>query len=200
VLLLDEPLAALDLKLRRTMQVELKRIQRDVGITFVFVTHDQDEALTMSDRVAIMNNGVIEQCGTPEDVYERPRTAFAAGFIGTSNLMTGVYSSGAVAVGPGASVPVVTPSEVIDGSTVSIAVRPEKIWMYDLEPDMVRVPGTVVTTVYHGATTQYLVDVAPGVRLTVLEQNLSRARNEDRWSDGDRVELGWHPSHAVLIR
>ncbi len=99
VLLLDEPLAALDLKLRHQMQVELKTIQREVGITFVFVTHDQDEALTLSDRVAIMNNGVIEQVGTPEDVYERPRTAFAAGFIGTSNLMTGTYEHGALDVG-----------------------------------------------------------------------------------------------------
>src|SRR6185369_2007055 len=94
VLLLDEPLAALDLKLRRQMQVELKQIQREVGITFVFVTHDQDEALTMSDRLAIMNAGVIEQCGTPEDIYENPTSVFAAGFIGTSNLMAGTYADG----------------------------------------------------------------------------------------------------------
>ncbi|MFN8168177.1 MAG: ABC transporter ATP-binding protein [Candidatus Nanopelagicales bacterium] len=200
VLLLDEPLAALDLKLRHRMQVELKAIQREVGITFVFVTHDQDEALTMSDRVAIMNNGVIEQCGTPEDVYERPRTAFAAGFIGTSNLMTGTLSGGSLELAPGVRVPVPGHDDLADGSTLSVAVRPEKIWMYDLQPSMVRVAGTVAATVYHGATTQYLVDVAPGVRLTVLEQNLSRARNEDRWSDGDRVELGWQPEHAVVIR
>jgi spermidine/putrescine transport system ATP-binding protein len=200
VLLLDEPLAALDLKLRHQMQVELKTIQREVGITFVFVTHDQDEALTLSDRVAIMNNGVIEQVGTPEDVYERPRTAFAAGFIGTSNLMTGTYEHGALTLAPGIAVPVPGHAELSKGATASIAVRPEKIWMYEFEPDMVRIPGTVVATVYHGATTQYLVDVAPGVRITVLEQNLSRARNEDRWSDGDRIELGWKPEHAVVIR
>jgi spermidine/putrescine transport system ATP-binding protein len=199
VLLLDEPLAALDLKLRHQMQVELKTIQREVGITFVFVTHDQDEALTLSDRVAIMNNGVIEQVGTPEDVYERPRTAFAAGFIGTSNLMTGRYENGALTLAPGIAVPVPGHAELVEGATASIAVRPEKIWMYELEPGMVRIPGTVVATVYHGATTQYLVDVAPDVRITVLEQNLSRARNEDRWSDGDRVELGWKPEHAVVI-
>jgi len=200
VLLLDEPLAALDLKLRHRMQVELKAIQREVGITFVFVTHDQDEALTMSDRVAIMNNGVIEQCGTPEDVYERPRTAFAAGFIGTSNLMTGAWTGGGIDLAPGVLIPVPGHDDLTTGSAVSVAVRPEKIWMYDLEPAMVRVSGTVAATVYHGATTQYLVDVAPGVRLTVLEQNLARARNEDRWRDGDRVELGWQPDHAVIIR
>jgi spermidine/putrescine transport system ATP-binding protein len=200
VLLLDEPLAALDLKLRHRMQVELKAIQREVGITFIFVTHDQDEALTMSDRVAIMNNGVIEQCGTPEDVYERPRTAFAAGFIGTSNLMTGTYRGGALDLAPGVRIPVPGHSDVVDGETLSVAVRPEKIWMYDLEPGMVRASGTVAATVYHGATTQYLVDVAPGVRLTVLEQNLARARNEDRWREGDTVELGWQPDHAVVIR
>jgi spermidine/putrescine transport system ATP-binding protein len=91
-------------------------------------------------------------------------------------------------------------ADLRDGDTVSVAVRPEKIWMYELEPGMVRVSGTVAATVYHGATTQYLVDVAPGVRLTVLEQNLARARNEDRWRDGDTVELGWQPDHAVVIR
>jgi len=199
VLLLDEPLAALDLKLRQQMQVELKTIQREIGITFVFVTHDQDEALTLSDRVAIMNKGVIEQVGTPEDVYERPRTAFAAGFIGTSNLMTGTYRSRSLEIAPGISVPVPGHAEIAEGSSASIAVRPEKIWMDEFEPDMVRIPGTVVATVYHGATTQYLVDIAPEVRLTVLEQNIARARNEDRWADGDKVELGWKAEHAVVI-
>ena len=109
MLLLDEPLAALDLKLRHAMQAELKSIQREVGITFLFVTHDQDEALSMSDRVAIMNEGVIEQCGTPEDVYENPTSVFAAGFIGTSNLMPGTYAGGAVRVTPELSVPVARP-------------------------------------------------------------------------------------------
>ena len=108
MLLLDEPLAALDLKLRHAMQAELKSIQREVGITFLFVTHDQDEALSMSDRVAIMNGGVIEQCGTPEDVYENPTSVFAAGFIGTSNLMAGIYADGAVAVTAELRIPVPT--------------------------------------------------------------------------------------------
>jgi spermidine/putrescine transport system ATP-binding protein len=199
VLLLDEPLAALDLKLRHRMQVELKEIQREVGITFVFVTHDQDEALTLSDRIAIMNNGVIEQCGTPEDVYERPQTVFAAGFIGTSNLMTGTYSAGAVTVAPGVRVELPDHPELVDGSATSIAIRPEKIWIADFEPDMVRVPGRVAATVYHGATTQYLVDIAPQIQLTVVEQNLVRSRHDDRWHDGDSVEIGWKPEHVVVI-
>jgi spermidine/putrescine transport system ATP-binding protein len=199
VLLLDEPLAALDLKLRHQMQVELKTIQREVGITFVFVTHDQDEALTLSDRVAVMNQGVIEQSGTPEDVYERPKTAFAAGFIGTSNLMTGTYRDAALEIAPGISVAVPGHTELQQGQRASIAVRPEKIYMYDFEPGMVRVTGSVAATVYHGATTQYLVDVTPDVRLTVLEQNTSRQRNDDRWSNGDRVEIGWQPEHTVVL-
>ncbi len=187
VLLLDEPLAALDLKLRRAMQVELKTIQREVGITFLFVTHDQDEALSMSDRVAIMNDGVIEQCGTPEDVYENPTSVFAAGFIGTSNLMQGTYAGGAVRVAPELAVPVPGHTGSADGDRLSVAIRPEKIWMSDFAPAMVQVPGTIVSTSYHGATTQYLVSVATGITLTVLEQNLPRMRADDRWSPGDRV-------------
>ena len=141
VLLLDEPLAALDLKLRHAMQAELKSIQREVGITFLFVTHDQDEALSMSDRVAIMNGGVIEQCGTPEDVYEHPTSVFAAGFIGTSNLMSGTWSDGCVRgradrLGPGPG-----HQGSAEGDAVSVAVRPEKIWLSDLTPAMFRVPG-----------------------------------------------------------
>ena len=200
VLLLDEPLAALDLKLRRAMQVELKTIQREVGITFLFVTHDQDEALSMSDRVAIMNDGVIEQCGTPEDVYENPTSVFAAGFIGTSNLMAGTYAGGAVRVAPELAVPVPGHTGSADGDRLSVAIRPEKIWMSDFGPAMVQVPGSIVSTSYQGATTQYLVSVAAGITLTVLEQNLPRMRAEDRWAPGDRVRIGWHPEHAVVLR
>ena len=199
VLLLDEPLAALDLKLRRHMQTELKSIQREVGITFVFVTHDQDEALSMSDRIAVMNAGIVEQCGTPEDIYERPTSKFAAGFIGTSNLMTGTFRAGAIEVEKGLSIPV--PGFNCDeGAEVSIAIRPEKIWMSDFHPTMVRVPGKVAATVYHGATTQYLVDLAPDLQVSVLEQNIPRMRFEDRWDNGDQVEIGWSPEHAVIIR
>ena len=200
VLLLDEPLAALDLKLRRAMQVELKTIQREVGITFLFVTHDQDEALSMSDRVAIMNDGVIEQCGTPEDAYENPTSVFAASFIGTSNLMQGTYAAGSIRVAPELVVPVPGHTGSADGDRLSVAIRPEKIWMSDFAPSMVQVPGTIVSTSYHGATTQYLVSVAAGITLTVLEQNLPRMRADDRWSPGDRVRIGWHPEHAVVLR
>jgi spermidine/putrescine transport system ATP-binding protein len=199
VLLLDEPLAALDLKLRQAMRAELKSIQREVGITFLFVTHDQDEALSMSDRVAIMNRGVIEQCGTPEDVYERPTSVFAAGFIGTSNLMSGTWSRGAVAVSPDLSIPAPDHHGSAEGAAVSVAVRPEKIWLSELTPEMFRLPGTIMATTYHGATTQYLVSIGPDLELTVLEQNLPRMRVEDRWSPGDKVQLGWLPQHTVVL-
>ena len=200
VLLLDEPLAALDLKLRHAMQVELKQIQREVGITFLFVTHDQDEALSMSDRVAIMNKGVIEQCGSPEDVYENPASVFAAGFIGTSNLMAGTWDGHSVSVCPELRIPLTTGHGLTGGEAVSVAIRPEKIWLSELTPAMVQVPATVVSSSYHGATTQYLVQVAPGVTLTVLEQNLPRMSADGRWSPGSRVQLGWLPEHAVVLR
>jgi spermidine/putrescine transport system ATP-binding protein len=200
VLLLDEPLAALDLKLRHAMQAELKAIQREVGITFLFVTHDQDEALSMSDRVAIMNQGVVEQCGTPEDIYERPTSVFAAGFIGTSNLMSGSWSAGCVAVSTDIRVPAPGHQGSADGDAVSAAVRPEKIWISELTPAMYRVPGTIVATSYHGATTQYSVSITPDLTLTVLEQNLPQMRAEDRCHPGDRVEIGWLPEHTVVLR
>ncbi|WP_020525521.1 ABC transporter ATP-binding protein [Catelliglobosispora koreensis] len=198
VLLLDEPLAALDLKLRRQMQIELKQIQREVGITFIFVTHDQDEALTMSDRVAVMNNGVVEQCGTPEDVYERPATRFVASFMGTSNLMPGVYADGAVTLDGGLTVNVGQRS-FADGTAVSLSVRPEKIWLSDFEDGMTRVRGTVRETVYSGPTTTYLIDLVPGVRVAVLEQNTARSRNEDRWAGGETVDLGWRTADCLVL-
>ncbi|MFI5669875.1 ABC transporter ATP-binding protein [Streptomyces sp. NPDC051704] len=199
VLLLDEPLAALDLKLRRRMQVELKQIQREVGITFVFVTHDQDEALTMSDRIAVMNEGRIEQCGTPEDVYERPTSTFTASFMGTSNLVPGTYRSGEVVLEQGPALPVGLRSAVPDGAAVSLSIRPEKIWLSDFEPGMARVGGVVRETVYGGATTTYLIELAPGVTVSVLEQNTVRSRMEDRWSGGERVEIGWKPEHCLVL-
>jgi spermidine/putrescine transport system ATP-binding protein len=200
VLLLDEPLAALDLKLRRAMQAELKSIQREVGITFLFVTHDQDEALSMSDRVAIMNGGVIEQCGTPEEVYETPASVFAAGFIGTSNLMAGTWSRGCVAVSATVSIPAPGHQGSAEGDAVSVAVRPEKIWLSDLTPEMFRLPGTILATTYHGSTTQHVVSITADLSLTVLEQNLPRMRAEDRWIPGDRVEMGWLPEHTLVLR
>ncbi|MFV8182947.1 ABC transporter ATP-binding protein [Streptomyces sp. AF1B] len=199
VLLLDEPLAALDLKLRRQMQVELKQIQREVGITFVFVTHDQDEALTMSDRIAVMNEGRIEQCGTPEDIYEHPASRFVASFMGTSNLMSGTYRDGEVALEQGPALPVGTRSGISDGTAVSVSVRPEKIWLSDFEPGMSKLRGQLRETVYSGPTTTYLIELAPGVTLSVLEQNTDRARMEDRWSGGETVEFGWRPEHCLVL-
>jgi spermidine/putrescine transport system ATP-binding protein len=199
VLLLDEPLAALDLKLRRAMQVELKRIQREVGITFIFVTHDQDEALTMSDQIAVMSEGQVHQCGTPEDIYERPATAFVAGFIGTANRMTGTYRDGAVFLAGDMRLPTGRLEGHQDGDDVTIAVRPEKIWVSDLTPEMVQTDGLVTATVYGGPTTTYLMEIAPGVELAVLEQNLQRARTEDRWKDGERVRIGWLPEHCLVL-
>ncbi|MER7824018.1 MULTISPECIES: ABC transporter ATP-binding protein [unclassified Streptomyces] len=199
VLLLDEPLAALDLKLRRHMQVELKQIQREVGITFVFVTHDQDEALTMSDRLAVMNEGRVEQCGTPEDVYERPTSSFTASFMGTSNLVPGTYRAGRVVLDDGPELPVGQRPAVAEGSRVNLSIRPEKIWLSDLEPDMARAAGVVRETVYCGPTTTYLIELAPGITVSVLEQNTVRSRREDRWSGGERVEIGWKPEHCLVL-
>ncbi|AOR36566.1 spermidine/putrescine ABC transporter ATP-binding protein [Streptomyces fodineus] len=199
VLLLDEPLAALDLKLRRQMQVELKQIQREVGITFVFVTHDQDEALTMSDRIAVMSEGRVEQCGTPEDVYEHPTSRFVASFMGTSNLMSGTYRGGEVALEGGPALPVGARTGITDGASVSVSVRPEKIWLSDFEPGMSVLSGVIRETVYSGPTTTYLIELAPGVTLSVLEQNTARARMEDRWSGGETVEFGWRPEHCLVL-
>ncbi|WP_042374244.1 ABC transporter ATP-binding protein [Streptacidiphilus neutrinimicus] len=199
VLLLDEPLAALDLKLRRQMQVELKQIQREVGITFVFVTHDQDEALTMSDRVAVMNGGRVEQCGTPEDVYERPESRFVAAFMGTSNLVSGVYRDGAVQLEGGPALPVGPRPGVGEGSVVDLSIRPEKIWLSDFEPGMPVVNGVIRETVYSGPTTTYLIELAPGVTVAALEQNTARARMEDRWEGGETVELGYDPDHCLVL-
>ncbi len=175
VLLLDEPLGALDLKLRKQMQVELKGIQREVGITFLYVTHDQEEALAMSDRIAVMEEGEIRQCGSPEEIYEKPSGPFVAGFIGVSNLLPGE-----------------------DGSQIS--VRPEKILLGDLKEGMSTFEGTVVERVYVGTTTQVIVELESGVRLVALEQNTHSARADDRWEIGERVTLGWHPEHARQLR
>ncbi len=181
------------------MQVELKQIQREVGITFVFVTHDQDEALTMSDRIAVMNAGRIEQCGTPEDIYEHPATGFVASFMGTSNLMNGTYRDGEVTLDKGPALPVGARTGIADGTAVSVSLRPEKIWLSDFEPGMAKLSGVLRETVYSGPTTTYLIELAPGMTLSVLEQNTARARMEDRWSGGETVEFGWRPEHCLVL-
>jgi putative spermidine/putrescine transport system ATP-binding protein len=171
VLLLDEPLGALDLKLRQGMQIELKRIQQEVGITFVYVTHDQEEALTMSDRIAVFNAGRVEQIGTPADVYERPTTEFVAGFIGVSN--------------------------VLERGGRKFTVRPEKIRM--LEDGEGGETGRIRDVVYVGMFTRYLVELDSGGELTVVRQNLETSSQEALESKGRRVRLEWRPEHTFEI-
>lgn len=203
-LLLDEPLAALDLKLRQAMQVELKRIQRDVGITFVFVTHDQGEALTMSDRIVVMNNGLIEQVGAPQQLYERPRTRFVAGFLGTSNIMEGAvtrYDDGMALIDAGADGRVLVPTDDTSvGDRITISVRPEKIVLSHDEPTGERrcaVQGTVSEMVYLGTSNTYDVRLNGGESLTVLEQNGSTGDATAR--RGDTVWLSWRPQHSLHL-
>ena len=200
VLLLDEPLGALDLKLRRQMQVELKAIQREVGITFLYVTHDQEEALAMSDRIAVMDAGVVEQCGTPEEVYERPSRPFVAGFIGISNLMQGRVEAGGVRLANGTLCPARVPDGVADGTPVQLSVRPEKIVLDGSDDGLVRVAGTVAERVYVGTATQVIVELEGGATVVALEQNTERARADDRWELGHRVTVCWLPEHALVLR
>ena len=201
VLLLDEPLGALDLKLRRQMQVELKQIQREVGITFVYVTHDQEEALAMSDRIAVMTAGRVAQCGPPEEIYEHPSEQFVAGFIGISNLLEGrAERDGMVRIANGALIPVPLPPDCSPGDPVKLSVRPEKIAVDELEEGMVALEGTIEARVYLGVTTQITVGVGNGARLVALEQATYRASAEDRWEPGTKVRLGWHPEHSLVLR
>jgi putative spermidine/putrescine transport system ATP-binding protein len=184
VLLLDEPLGALDKKLREQMQVELKAIQREVGITFVFVTHDQDEALTMSDRIAVFNAGLIEQLGSPADVYEHPATPFVAGFVGTSNLLSG------------------SAAEAVLGKAGTWSVRPEKIRV--LGPDeetwdgQHAVRGTVREVVYVGMSTRFVVDLAVGGSLMAVSQNTEKSADFSHLRGRD-VQLVWDVQHEYLV-
>ncbi|MEX2108487.1 MAG: ABC transporter ATP-binding protein [Solirubrobacterales bacterium] len=207
VLLLDEPLGALDLKLRKGLQVELKRIQREVGITFVYVTHDQEEALTMSDRIAVMNRGRIEQVGDPEGVYERPATTFVAGFIGVSNLMPAVVAGpDEVRLDNGPAVHVAV-SGLAPGERCHAVVRPEKLSI-DLPDEqgapssngMPRVEGVVESSLYLGTATQIAVDLGQGVRMTVLVPNASEAERQRLPGGGARVALKWDPEHMHVVR
>ncbi len=204
-LLLDEPLGALDLKLRQAMQVELKRIQREVGITFVYVTHDQGEALTMSDRIAVMNDGLIEHLGTPRDIYERPANRFVAGFIGTSNVLTGEVSR----ITDGNAVVVVSPDEQVivpagertmaPSSQIEITVRPEKISISAGRPDSAGsvLRGTVTEVVYLGTSTTFTVRTTTGADMLVFQQN--SAANISDPVRGDSVWLSWDPQHSYPI-
>jgi spermidine/putrescine transport system ATP-binding protein len=206
VLLLDEPLGALDLKLRKGLQIELKRIQREVGITFVYVTHDQEEALTMSDRIAVMNRGRVEQVGDPEQVYERPATTFVAGFIGVSNLIPAVVAGpGEVHLDNGPSVRV-PENGLATGERCHAVVRPEKLRIETLERGapssngLPRVEGVVESSLYLGTATQIVVDLGNGVRMTVLVPNASEAERQRLPGGGARVALSWEPEHMHVVR
>ena len=208
VLLLDEPLGALDLKLRKGLQIELKNIQRDVGITFIYVTHDQEEALTMSDRIAVMNRGVIEQVDAPEEIYERPRTDFVAGFIGVSNLMPGQVVTRAgnaaeVRLDAGVTVSLPATDGVRSGDGCQVVVRPEKIEVWPLEQplrgDEPNVEGLVEAAVYLGTATQMVIRLAGDTTLTVLVPNTDEAARQRLPGAGARVRLGWLPQHMHLI-
>jgi spermidine/putrescine transport system ATP-binding protein len=195
VLLLDEPLGALDLKLRKQMQLELKAIQHDVGITFIHVTHDQEEAMTMADQIAVMNQGRIEQLGTPTELYETPATAYVASFLGASNLIAGTVS-GADTVQLQSGPEVRVPLEVLAGRTgaVAVGIRPEKIELGNGQPNAL--DGTVVEQAYVGVATQYIVDTACG-RLTVYRQNASPGLNGA--APGERLTLSWSPDSSFVV-
>ncbi|CAN5135465.1 ABC transporter ATP-binding protein [soil metagenome] len=210
VLLLDEPLGALDLKLRKQMQVELKRIQSEIGITFIFVTHDQEEAMTMSDRIAVMRLGRIEQLGRPEELYERPATSFVAGFLGVSNLLDGEVvgrSGDLVDVRLGEGTLVRAPVMATNGDTsVRVGVRPEKLRVTPSRAgappaadDTNALEGTVLDASYIGVSTQYIVETADGQRLTVYAQNLETSGASEGLADGQAVRLSWKPQHTFVI-
>jgi putative spermidine/putrescine transport system ATP-binding protein len=185
VLLLDEPLGALDLKLREEMQIELKAIQQQVGITFIYVTHDQEEALTMSDRLAVFNAGRIEQLGTPAEVYERPATRFVAGFVGTSNLLTGDVAAAVL------------------GRRGSFTIRPEKIHLAEpgtaVAGDEHSAPGRIRAVVYLGPDTRYTVTLDAGSDLVVTQQNLATTSTEALAQEGKAVRLIWKRQHELSV-
>ncbi len=210
VLLLDEPLGALDLKLRKQMQVELKRIQSEVGITFIFVTHDQEEAMTMSDRIAVLHRGQIEQLGTPEDLYERPATDFVARFLGVSNLLEAEVVGredpfAAMRLKDGTVIR--APAAMLNGETqVRVGVRPEKLRIVAFgegdEPaasGLNAIEGTVLDSSYIGVHTQYVVATAYDHRLVVYAQNLETSGASEVLADGQRVRLTWKPQHSFVI-
>jgi spermidine/putrescine transport system ATP-binding protein len=205
-LLLDEPLGALDLRLRKQLQIELKRIQKDVGITFVHVTHDQEEAMSMADTIAVMNGGRIEQAGGAADLYERPQTEFVANFLGVSNLvdakLAGTEGSlTRVQTHDGAHLHV--PSDRVAGEgDVRVGVRPEKITLVpagqDCPPDTNVLRGTVIVAAFLGVSIQYLIKAHGGEELTVIAQNAEGAE-PDSFAAGREVQLAWHPQHTFVV-
>jgi spermidine/putrescine transport system ATP-binding protein len=208
VLLLDEPLGALDLKLRKQLQVELKRIQGEVGITFVYVTHDQEEALTMSDRIAVMNHGVVEQMDSPEEIYERPRTTFVAGFIGVSNLMPGEVVSSRLGISEirlDAGPTVRTGAAgAAAGERAHAVVRPEKLELHALNgaagDGRASVQGQVESSLYLGTATQVIVRLGDGTRMTVLVPNIDEEARRRLPAAGDAARLTWSDTNIHMVR
>jgi spermidine/putrescine transport system ATP-binding protein len=207
VLLLDEPLGALDLKLRKQMQIELKRIQTEVGITFIYVTHDQEEAMTMSDRIAVMRAGKIEQLGDPESLYERPETAFVAGFLGVSNLLEGEiagHEGGMISIRLKDGTLIKAPAGSNGQTSVRLGVRPEKLRVSSNDgqsagTDVNAVDGTVLDASYIGVSTQYLVETRDGHKMTAYTQNLETAGLADLLARGAKVRLTWQPRHTFVL-
>ena len=207
VLLLDEPLGALDLKLRKQMQVELKRIQQEVGITFIYVTHDQEEAMTMPDRIAVMNKGRYEQLGEPEVLYERPMTRFVAGFLGVSNLLPGAVEGNDgtySAVRLADDTRIRAPRALVgDTANVSVGVRPEKIRLHEADVEAPaghnHMSGVVRDASYLGVSTQYQIEARGGAQITVYEQNVERATKAELWAPGEAVQLTWSPDHTFVV-
>ena len=207
VLLLDEPLGALDLKLRKQMQLELKRIQQEVGITFIYVTHDQEEAMTMSDRIAVMHGGRHEQLGDPEDLYERPKTRFVAGFLGASNLLAGTLEGTAdgftlVRIAGGTLVRVPGPGPEDARAGIEVGVRPEKIRIVangQADPGANVLVGTIVDASYLGVSTQYVVRLPTEEAVTVYEQNVERTARSSLHGPGEQVTLAWAPDHTFVV-
>lgn len=208
LLLLDEPMSALDAKLRHQMQIELKRIQSQVGITFLYVTHDQEEAMTMSDRLAVMRLGKIEGIGSPKDVYDNPSTEFVATFLGASNLLTGDVVAGAGSVstinltdGATLSVPTTRLPDLLGGHTVKVGVRPEKISILGVGDSVVSgqnsLRGRVVVSTFTGVGNQYLVEMASGVEITVYAQNIGQDLAP---RSGEEVMLTWPVEHTFVVR
>ena len=185
VLLLDEPLGALDKQLREEMQVELKRIQREAGITFIFVTHDQEEAMRMSDRIAVFNEGSIEQIGTPQEVYEKPQTKFVASFLGVSNIFDGAAA------------------KEIFGSNTMVNIRPERIKLVPADTKLNTgesgVVGTIIEASYIGATTIYLIQTQSGQRVIATRLNEELPDQINRYETGDRVGAVWKSDHSAVI-
>jgi len=208
VLLLDEPLGALDLKLRKEMQLELKELQHQVGITFVYVTHDQEEALTMSDRIAVMHDGHVLQIGSPTEIYERPISRFVADFIGETNFIDGKVVEWkddyvTVIIRPDITIQALANKEVTHGSNVTVAIRPEKLHLWR-EPSALRenyLPGVIQEAVYIGTDTHFMISLAEGLTIRVRQQNSISTPDQQAYfgEQGDNVYVTWVPDAVLLL-